>query len=377
MYKDENHYTLCRRGKLWGYYWYDSNNIRHYRSTGRKTKHEAQKVINKRIAEGDLQWKEEKKDVLFKDYAANFFIQGKCPILKEKERTGKGLAETTVYNYRKHLTTELIPYFGDYLLGNITDVVIKKYEDNLKEERGLKHKTINQIIFPLRASLDQAVRDHKIERNPFELIIRMKDEESTKKAFTLEQVQRLLGGEWKSEMSRIAFEIGIMTGLRIGEIQALRVRSIKDDMIEISENYSEGINIVKDTKNHKTRYIPFPEPIRRDIEWLMKDKGPDDFILSIDGKTIFSRQSVRNDLKARMVEEGIVGEDGKPDKDLTFHSTRHFFDSYLYLKAGVDKEKIMSVIGHQSEEMFRHYLHIRKEDLDPIREAQNKILEAN
>ena len=168
-----------------------------------------------------------------------------------------------------------------------------------------------------------------------------------------------------------------MTGLRIGEIQALRVRSIKDDMIEISENYSEGINIVKDTKNHKTRYIPFPEPIRRDIEWLMKDKGPDDFILSIDGKTIFSWQSVRNDLKARMVEEGIVGEDGKPDKDLTFHSTRHFFDSYLYLKAGVDKEKIMSVIGHQSEEMFRHYLHIRKEDLDPIREAQNKILEAN
>ena len=79
----------------------------------------------------------------------------------------------------------------------------------------------------------------------------------------------------------------------------------------------------------------------------------------------------------RLVEEGIVGEDGKPDKDLTFHSTRHFFDSYLYLKAGVDKEKIMSVIGHQSEEMFRHYLHIRKEDLDPIREAQNKILEAN
>ena len=37
MYKDENHYTLCRRGKLWGYYWYDSNNKRHYRSTGRKT----------------------------------------------------------------------------------------------------------------------------------------------------------------------------------------------------------------------------------------------------------------------------------------------------------------------------------------------------
>lgn len=377
MYKDENHYTLYRRGEIWGYYWYDSNNKRHYRSTGKKTKHEAQKVINKRIAEGDLQWKEEKKDVLFKDYAANFFIQGKCPILKEKERTGKGLSPTTIYNYRKHLTTELLPFFGEYLLGNIDDVLIKKYEDKLKEERGLKHKTINQIVFPLRASLDQAVRDRKIDRNPFDLIVRMKDEESDRTAFTVEQVQRLLGGEWKSEMSRIAFEIGIMTGLRIGEIQALRVRSIKDDMIEISENYAEGINIVKDTKNHKTRYIPFPEPIRRDIEWLMQDKGPEDFLLSVDGKTIFSRQSVRNDLKARMVEEGMVDEEGKPDKNLTFHSTRHFFDSYLYLKAGVDKEKIMKVIGHQSEEMFRRYLHVRKEDLDPIREAQNKILKAN
>ena len=73
----------------------------------------------------------------FQDYAENFFIQGKCPILKEKERTGKGLSQTTIYNYRKHLVSELLPYFGEYLLSNITDVVIKKYEDNLKEERGL------------------------------------------------------------------------------------------------------------------------------------------------------------------------------------------------------------------------------------------------
>ena len=38
MYIDENHYALCLKdGRNWGYYWYDENNKRHFKSTGRMT----------------------------------------------------------------------------------------------------------------------------------------------------------------------------------------------------------------------------------------------------------------------------------------------------------------------------------------------------
>ena len=371
MYKDENHYTLYQRGKIWGYYYYDKNGHRLYRSTGRKTKHEAMKVINQRIAEGSLAFGGFGKDPILRDYAADFYVEGKCPILKEKSRAGIKIAKTTIIGYRTHLVNEIIPYFGPFKLKQISDSDIKKYESKLKEERGLQHNTINQIIVPLKAVLDQAVSDRIIDRNPFDFISRMREEESTRKAFTLEQIQQLLSVEWRNRYARVAFELASMTGLRIGEVQALRVRCIDGNMLVVSENYAEKLKTTKETKNYKTRTIPFPDAIREDIDDLVRHKGPDDFIFSSNGKKPVSGETLRRNLEARKLECGIE------DEDLTFHSARHFFDSYLYLKAGVEKERIMKVIGHRSDEMFRHYLHVEREDLSSVRDAQNMILENN
>lgn len=367
MYKDENHYTLYQRGKIWGYYWYDKDNHRHFRSTGRKTKHEALKVINQRISEGRLSFMGFDNDPYLKDYAADFYIEGKCPILKEKHRTGTKISETTIYGYRTHLVNEILPYFGPFKVRNISENEIKKYEIKLQEERGIQHNTINQIIVPLKQIMKQAVADHIIDRDPFDFVSRMREEDSKRKAFTVEQVQMLMEGQWTNEYARIAFELACLTGLRIGEVQALRVRSIKGNIIEVSENYSERLKKTKDTKNHKVRYVPFPEPIKGDIDWLMNGKEPEEFLFSIDGKKIISGECFRENLDRRKLACGII------DDDLTFHSTRHFFDSYLYLKAGIEKEKIMKVIGHKSKEMFLHYLHVELEDLDPVRDAQKAI----
>lgn len=369
MYKDSNHYTLYKRDKYWGYYYYDNNNKRHFRSTGCKTKYEAQKVITERIKADKLSYKDYRKNVKLKEFAQDFFLPGKCPILKESKRTGRELSESTRRGYRAKLEKVLLPRFGDYLLSSITDEEIKDFEEDLSK-KGYKYKTINSILFPLRSILNQAVLEDRIEKNPFEKISRLKDEESTRKAFTFEQVKKILyGGPWKHEISRLSFKMACVTGLRIGEIQALRCSILKEgDTIKISESYSEQCTLFKDTKNHKTRYIPFPEDMRSDLEYLASGKNDDELLFSINGRTVWQRGVTRRDMKERMQEEGIN------DPDLTFHSCRYFFNSYLYLKSGIDKERIMSVTGHSSEDMFRHYLSINKgKDLDPIREAQSEI----
>lgn len=370
MYKDENHYTLCLKdGRNWGYYWYDENNKRHFRSTGRKTKHEAMRVINERIRKGELGFQKRIKDVYFKDYAKGSFDSPDSHVLKSRERTGRTLAETSIDEYRRILDRDIMPYFGNHLLRNITTEEIMKFQDMLIHDRKLSFKTINKTVHPLRLIIAQAKRDDLIKENPFNDLEQLKESDSTKKPFTLEQIQAMVGHEWPHELSRLAFEFAALTGLRIGEIQALRIRSIQGDKIIVSDNYAPVLKKVKDVKNHQERVVPFPEPMRDRLEWLANGRTPDQFLFSKKGDKPYRRNAITEDMHAVMKALGIE------DPDLTFHSTRHFFDSYLYLKAGVEKEKIMKVIGHKSEDMFRHYLHICNEDLDSIRGAQMNIVD--
>lgn len=368
MYKDENHYTLCLKdGRNWGYYWYDENNKRHFRSTGRKTKHEAMKVINQRIRSGELAYNPTLKPVKFSDYTKPFFIAGSCRWLKERERTGHTVSETTLKQYRTTLEKKLIPYFGDMNLASIDQNAIKGYENKCMDE-GLMLKTIAGHVHPLKLVIDTAYSENLIKENPFDGLASIKPEESTRKAFTIEQIGAILEEEWPEPMYRRIFQFACLTGMRIGEIQGLKVKHIDGGIIHISESHSDVIGKQKDTKNHKSRYTPFPVVMQDEIYRLCKGRGPEDYVFSSDGKTTFYRVACTQALKDRMKAVGIE------DKDLTFHSSRHFFDTYLYVKAGVDKEKIMQVIGHSSDKMFRHYLHIEKSDLAEIAEAQNSIV---
>lgn len=370
MYKDANHYTLYKRNGIWGYYYYDDQNKRHFRSTGRKTKHEALRVINERIIKEELRYGGRSSKITLSEYARDFFIEGKCPILKERERAGHAIARTTASLYRQTLKKHIFPYIGSCAVQQIDQKRIKDWQETLHEEAGIAYKTIILATSVLKTTLKQAIADELLDRDPFFGVANLKAEASTRKAFTLEQVQAILATGWENDIARIAFKTACLTGMRIGEIQALKVSSLKGDCIEVSESYSTKLKLVKCTKNGKTRIVPYPEQIRKELEFLSKDRGNDDFLFSIDGKEPVCKPQITNALKKQSLLAGI------DDDGLTFHSTRYFFDSYLYLTAGVDKERIMKVIGHSSEDMFRHYLTIQKEDLIPIKEAQdNMILE--
>ena len=369
MYKDENtYYTLCKKdGRRWGYYWYDKDGKRHFRSTGRETKHEAMKVINERIRNGELGFFPEDKPVTFREYTEDFFLEDKCRWVKERRRTGHKIAASTLYIYRRILEGNLVPYFGDRQLKNIDKNMIRRYEDRSVGE-GKSLATVAGYSRILSIIMGFAKSEDKIDKDPFDSMQSIVGNSRKKNAFTLDQVRQLLSCKWDNEFYKKIFMFACLTGLRVGEIQGLKVKYVHDDYIEIVESYSHTIKKQKDTKNHKSRVIPFPDDMREDIEALCKGKGPDDIVFRIGNKDHFSRNTLYSNMKGAMELCGI------PQDNLSFHSTRHFFDTYLYVKAGVDKEKIREVIGHSSDEMFRHYLHIQAEDLDEVRKAQSGIM---
>lgn len=369
MYKDENHYTLYKRGPYWGYYYYDDDNKRHFRSTGRKTRHEALRVINDRIKKEELRYDSRKSSITLAEYARDFFLEGKCPILKEKERSGHAIAKTSAYLYRMNLERYILPMLGTVQMSRLTSSSIRGFQDKLSEELGLRNVTINSAVATLRTIVKRAIVDEVMDRNPFDKITERRNEESSRKAFTLDQVRLLLSSKWSNGIAMAAFKTACLTGMRIGEIQALKPSALKGDYIEVSASYSDALHLEKCPKNGKTRTVPFPEQIRDDLALLASDRSDGMYLFSTNGKVPISKGLLLTTLKSQM---RICGID---DPGLTFHSARYFFDSYMYLHAGVDKERIKKVIGHSSDAMFRHYLTIEQEDLSPIRQAQDNIID--
>lgn len=169
-------------------------------------------------------------------------------------------------------------------------------------------------------------------------------------------------------MCQIAFKWCCLTGMRIGEVQALKVSSVSDGMIHVDSNWAAAIKTVKDTKNHESRVIPMPTGFQEDYDYLSYNKSPDMFLFSENGEKPFSRDMSRNCLHERMEDCGIP-----TDSKLTWHSSRHFFDTYMGLNTDVNVEKIMSVMGHKSLEMYRHYLHVQANDLSEVKKEQDKL----
>ena len=110
----------------------------------------------------------------------------------------------------------------------------------------------------------------------------------------------------------------------------------------------------------------------------------DDLLFTLDGKKPLSGSLVRYALRSRMDELN----EGKPDKEkgtagkmfdyrnkkapLTYHSFRHFFNTRL-VAAGIDGQQIRAVVGHESEEMTEHYLHLSAQDMESIRAVQRGL----
>lgn len=365
MYKDiTSHYTLYKRGPYWGYYYYDKNNKRHFRSTGRKTRYEAQKVIADRIKDGELGFSAS-SNILFKDYAKDFFIPGKCPYEAEKMKLDKKISATTLSTYRASLDSKWMPILSDIKLKDITQEIAIDCRMKLKD-KGLKGSSINAAMFVLGIILSTAVKQKIIEKNPLEDIERLSTKDSNEKeAFTADDIKKILAQDWDNSIYRDIFIVACMTGMRIGEIIALKRSSIKDGYIEVSSSYSSKLKLIKDTKNHKIRKIPLSSELEEVISSYYNNVNEDYFIFNIAGSPINYR-SFWTKFDSILDAAGIEG-------NKSFHSTRHFFDSRLYLDEGIDKERIKAVMGHSSDDMFRHYLHIEDKALDSVKRAQENI----
>ena len=161
------------------------------------------------------------------------------------------------------------------------------------------------------------------------------------------------------EHIRLAFAMALYTGMRRGEILNLTWDKVDLEarLIELKAT---------DTKDNEARTIPIGEELYR---MLMENRKPEGYVIQFRGKPVKDiRTAIRNACKEARIPYGRNVKNGG-----TFHDLRHTFNTMMR-KAGVDRNVTMTITGHSTEEMNKHYDTVDTEDMRlAIRQYENML----
>jgi integrase len=120
--------------------------------------------------------------------------------------------------------------------------------------------------------------------------------------------------------------------------------------------------------------VPILEALEKDLRRLIKTNGEGFvFVTKPQNKKPIGRDMVIKSFFKALETIGI-DEDQRKQRNLTFHSWRHFFNTFL-LTANVTDAKVMAITGHVTEKMKDHYTHFDTTKFTEVTEAQKRLLE--
>jgi integrase len=160
--------------------------------------------------------------------------------------------------------------------------------------------------------------------------------------------------------------IACTTGMRKGEIQALRWSAIDDTSIHVAASWDRKYGDVQ-PKHNSVRYVPLRPAIHDLLNDLRKAENDAEYVFqNSSGTKPIDHKLIDKYLYRALSSIGINAEE-RLSRNITFHSWRHAFDTYT--RPHVSDADLRKVIGHRTPAMTDHYDHATPEMLERIMEA--------
>jgi integrase len=261
----------------------------------------------------------------------------------------KGRKRSTVQNIESEVRVHLVPYFGDRAIDGITpedviDLVL------VLEEKDLAPKTIRNIVATLSALFNFAMAPRRrwATANPcvgVELPAVPGSEEI--RFLTLDEIDALVEharpGEFRP-LDRAIFLAAAMTGLRKGELLALRWKDVDwtAARIRVRQNYVRGEFGTPKSKR-STRSVPMADEVAGELDRLFQRSR-----WQGDGDLVFAhpqtggplpKPNVTRRMRAALKAAGL-------DSSHRFHDLRHTFGTRM-AAAGVPLRTLQEWMGHR------------------------------
>lgn len=321
----------------------------------------------------------------FWNWRKSDYIRGK---LARSDSNRPGITETYTKTGEQVTRDHILPFHGHKYIDEITaadcEDLLFRWTDN-----GASYKSANNWRSIYSVMLGEAERLGEIKNNPWKLVSELSPKKNSYGALTIAEVARIISPEFvnfdkmRDRIYYYAAKLSFVTGMRIGEICGLLAKDVRDVYVEkdgkeirgsyldISMQYNVKLKKRTPVKDKDSRKIPISAELRDELETFLQ-YGNDSFVFSFHPKqkTPISPHNLRNWLYGRMEQVGIKG---RKDRNITFHSTRRFFNTLLRHERIAD-DVIRRFTGHDSEEMTDHYTDYLPEDLEAISKAQKRLL---
>lgn len=229
---------------------------------------------------------------------------------------GLRVAPSTLASYRKNIRLHVTPYIGSVPLASLTSARIKALYRMLetsgradhRQGEGLSARTVRYVATILRAALAEAVAAGMLARNPADPERAKPPTAKEARApemhpWTAAQLAAFLA--WSAEHSQLhaAWHVLAMTGMRRGELLALRWRDLDLDAATASVRRSAGVVRVKGqgvtitegpTKTGKPRVIDLDPATVALLRAHRRERGTMALQLARDGALVFGDHEGRH-----------------------------------------------------------------------------------
>ena len=314
--------------------------------------------------------------ITYGEYVQNFYAPG-SPYLTSRAAKGKALGASWAKKVSRLLENHTTPKWGKTPLDRLKAIEIENWLLSLN----LKNQTRNHILYaafrvPLREARRQGLITSAFDTEPFSASV----DKRVRDVFTRKELLKLfpqnLLSVWGSEKWAVIFLVLTTTGIRKGELRALRWTDFQGEFLNIvrAVKNDNSIGAPKARKAGEGRPVPLIAVVVAALNgWkkLSKFTGPEDLIfpLDYDHKKPLANAYFGMKLKKACKAAGIE----IANRSICVHSLRHSFITLL--KGSEAQNAVMALAGHKDPRVTEGYSHPSLEDQKKLLEPSRPVIE--
>ena len=296
-----------------------------------------------------------KQDIDFSGYLAEFWDWEKSAYIRERLRKNHGIHKAHCIRQGQAAARYWEPFFKGRILGDIIAADIDAFISHIGD-KPLSAARKNSVILAGTKPLRWAFSKGKIEADPTRGHILFTGEEKERCVLSPTAAAAAFRVEWPDERSKLANMLAAVTGMRQGEILALRLQDLGPDCLYVRGSWGEtdGLKLPKNNKP-RTVELPFPDLLQGLIEQAQRTPwgvSPDSFVFWTEYKAGIPMQGrlFVDGLRDALIESGFSKGEARK---YVFHGWRHFYTTYLMGK--LEKKLLKSQTGHLTDSQLARY----------------------
>jgi integrase len=217
----------------------------------------------------------------------------------------RGCKPSTLRDYRSNLNAHLLPAFGDVRLEDLSPAAIDRWRGSLV---GLSPRTQNKLLVVMHGVLHRAQSVWKLSVNPAAGVEKQRQRSTGDlEVFSPEEVMSLVRAA-ASEQDGAVFLTAAFTGLRRGELLAMRWRDVDftGSLIRVRASYAAGA--LTSPKSGKVRSVPMAPDVAEALAALGRRRdfvGDDDLVFCGEAGGYLDGSALRRRYGAALARAGL------------------------------------------------------------------------